>query len=196
MATTNAGAATNNTMSAWIRSVSLSGVPAMVIMVRRDAFSAPNNRPASTTPSGRERPSSATVMASKPSVPMMVPVICVGVPVSSCGAVTIITPPRPANAPASAMVMIVMFDTLAPDTAAAFGFRPTAFSCTPNFVRSRSHHTMKAASRAMTNPRWRRVPASRGIVAVHSNTGEMGSLRPGAWNAFCIIRYASRLPAM
>ena len=36
----------------------------------------------------------------------------------------------------------------------------------------------------------------RGMVAVHSSTGEMGSARPGAWKASCSMKNASRLPAM
>ncbi len=49
--------------------VTSAGTPVAASMTVPPAFIAPNSSPARTTPSGLARPSSATVMPSKPYVP-------------------------------------------------------------------------------------------------------------------------------
>ena len=49
--------------------VTSDGTPVAASMTVPPAFSAPNSSPARTTPNGLARPSSATVMPSKPYVP-------------------------------------------------------------------------------------------------------------------------------
>ena len=81
------------------------------------------------------------------------------------------------------MVMIVVVPTLIPAVAAACGFAPTALIAKPMVERSRIHQTTTAAISATTKPRWSWLPASRGKVAFQSMIGEIGSVRPGRWNA-------------
>ncbi len=77
---TSAGAATNNTMSACNTVVRVSGVWAMLCIAKPPACSAPNSKPASTMPSGLDRPRSATVIASNPIEPTIPSVSGTGTP--------------------------------------------------------------------------------------------------------------------
>src|SRR5690606_2298922 len=63
---TSGGAATNSTTTACTTSTMSTGMPSAACIVYEPALSAPNSRPATTVPHALLRPSSATVMASKP----------------------------------------------------------------------------------------------------------------------------------
>ncbi len=56
----------NSTMSDCTTSTMSIGMPCAACIEKPPALSAPNRMPAKNTPIGRERPSSATVMASNP----------------------------------------------------------------------------------------------------------------------------------
>ena len=73
-----------------------------------------------------------------------------------------------------------------PAVAAACGLAPTARMAKPMVERSSSHQTAAAASSATTKPRCSWLPASRGKVAFQSTIGEIGSVRPGRWNAVVV----------
>src|SRR5690606_8965658 len=73
-ARTSGGAAMNSTINDWITRKMSMGVPVPACIVTPPARSAPNSRPAATVPHGLVRPSSATVMASKPR-PAEIPVV-------------------------------------------------------------------------------------------------------------------------
>jgi hypothetical protein len=63
------GAATNSTMRPWSTSTMSDGTCVAASMFVPPACRAPKSSAASTTPTGLARPSSATVMPSKPYVP-------------------------------------------------------------------------------------------------------------------------------
>src|SRR5215475_5486930 len=63
------GAATKSTIRASMTLTTSDGTPVAASMTVPPASSAPNSSPARSTPHGRARPSSATVMPSKPNVP-------------------------------------------------------------------------------------------------------------------------------
>ena len=84
------------------------------------------------------------------------------------------------------MVITVVRATLIPAVAAACGLAPTARMANPVVERSSSHQTAAAASRASANPRCSWLPSSRGNVAFQSTIGEIGSARPGRWNAVVV----------
>ena len=86
------------------------------------------------------------------------------------------------------MVITVVRATLMPAVAAACGLAPTARMAKPVVDRSSSHQTTTAASSDTTNPRCNWVPSRRGKVAFQSTIGEIGSVRPGRWNAVVVSR--------
>ena len=104
---TSAGAATNRTISACNTVVRVNGVWAMLCMASPPACSPPNNSPASTIPRGLDRPSRATVIASKPIDPTMPADSGTGTP-DAVGPSAACTPASPARAPASTMVITVV----------------------------------------------------------------------------------------
>src|SRR5690606_4583949 len=187
IARTSGGAAMNSTMSDWTTSTMSIGVPVRACIAKPPARSAPNSRPARTVPSGRERPSRATVIASKPKLAATPAVSTFSVP-STCAA-----PPRPASAPAIAMTQTVTHATEMPAVRAACGFSPTARKRKPSVERSMSHHTPTAASSASRKPRWRRKPrpSTSGNVAEPGIGGLIGLLLPARWNAGVVSRYAT-----
>ncbi len=75
---------------------------------------------------------------------------------------------------------------------AACGLVPTARILKPRVVRSMSHHTPTAATRARMKPRCNWEPCRRGNVALHCTTGEIGSVRPGRMKALVVSSQASR----
>jgi hypothetical protein len=93
-ALTSGGAAINSTISDCSTSTRSIGVPVRACIEKPPARRAPNRSPASTVPKGRERPSSATVMASNPKLAATPAVRTFSVP-STCA-----DPPSPASAPA------------------------------------------------------------------------------------------------
>ncbi len=97
---------------------------------------AAEQQPANTMPTGRERPSSATVIASKPTEPTMPWLSGVGTPLAA-GPIATWTPARPASmAPAMVIVMMVVRATSMPAVAAACGLAPTARIAKPIVERS------------------------------------------------------------
>ena len=98
IALTSAGAAMKSTISAWSTVTSSSEMPAYDCIWLPPACSAPNSSAASTTPHGLARPSSATVIASKPMLRDDQRRSAAG-----RGAEHLVAPPRPASAPAISM---------------------------------------------------------------------------------------------
>src|SRR5690606_1901188 len=117
---TSGGAAMNSTTSTWMTCTRSSGTPWLDSMKRPPVDSAANSRPASTMPTGPERPSSATVIASKPMLPATPSVRRFSVPS------TWTAPARPTRAPATARTRKEVRAVEMPATCAARGFEPTA----------------------------------------------------------------------
>ena len=145
-------------------------VPVVVCMAVPPAVRAPKSSPARTVPSGRDRPSRATVMASKPTDPAMEVVRLCCVP--STGPVAA----RPHSAPETTMTRAVTRGTPIPAVRAACGLEPVARNWKPNSLRSMSHHTSRAATRATTKPRWRRKesPSRSGYWAPSLTVRDLG----------------------
>jgi hypothetical protein len=160
------------------------GVPVRACMKTPPARSAPNSRPARNVPSGLDRPSSATVIASKPKDAATPAVSTFSVP-STCAA-----PARPASAPATTMTHRYTEFTLMPAVLAALALEPTARNWKPIVDRFISHHTKIAARIATTNPRCRRncEPSSAGNSAESLIGGEIGLLLPSRLNAEVVSR--------
>ena len=144
---TSAGAATNSTISACSTVVRVSGVWATLCMAKPPACSAPNSSPASTMPSGLDRPSRATVIASKPIEPTMPADSGTGTP-DAVGPSAACTPASPASAPASDHGDDGGPADAHPAVAAACGLAPTARIAKPMVDRSSIHQTATAASSA------------------------------------------------
>ncbi len=95
---TSGGAAMNSTISAWTTVTISIGTPSAACIEKPPALNAPNRMPAAKVPHGVERPSRATVIASKPMPASMSaenPVVIVPS--------TWFTPARPTSAPAISM---------------------------------------------------------------------------------------------
>jgi hypothetical protein len=114
------GAATNRTFNDCTTSTMSIGVPVRACMITPPARSPPNKMPASTVPKGLPRPSSATVIASKPMPPAIPRVRARSVPR------TCMAPARPASEPAIAITKKYWVSTLIPNARAACGLAPTA----------------------------------------------------------------------
>ncbi len=94
---TSVGAAMKTMISDWMMAMRSMLTPAETCICRPPASSAPNSSPASSTPIGCPRPSSATAMASKP-----MPAEKFGEARPSTPS-TWLAPARPASAPAIAI---------------------------------------------------------------------------------------------
>ena len=94
------------------------------------------------------RPSSATVIASKPISPAIV-----AERVLRGTAEHLVDAGQPARPPAISMTPMSARLTLMPAVRAAFGFAPTARNWKPMVERSRSHQTKAAATSARRKPR-------------------------------------------
>ena len=88
------GAAMNSTIRDWTTSTMSTGMPWEACMAKPPALKAPNSSPAHMMPIGLDRPSRATVIASKP-MPASRSVVMPAVTVPS----TWLTPARPTSAP-------------------------------------------------------------------------------------------------
>src|SRR5690606_21994054 len=128
-ALTNGGAAMNSTISDCTTETMSIGVPVVICMFTAPAWNAPKSKPAKKVPHGVERPSRATVIASKPSEPAMPAVSTFSVP-ATCA-----TPAAPASAPARAIARMVVRATLMPAVCAASGLCPTARNSKPTVER-------------------------------------------------------------
>ena len=91
---TSGGAAMKSTMSDCTTSTISIGTPSAACIEKPPALNAPNRMPATKVPHGVDRPSSATVIASKP-MPASMPAVKPVVTVPS----TWLTPARPSSAP-------------------------------------------------------------------------------------------------
>lgn len=179
----------NSTISDWTTSTMSIGVPVVICMLTAPARKAPKSRPAKKVPHGVERPSSATVMASKPSEPATPAVSTFSVP-ATCA-----TPAAPASAPAKAMARMVERATFTPAVRAASGLCPTARNSKPMVERFSSQATPMVSKMAIRKPRCRREPGSEGKIALASRIGEIGLVSPGRRNASVFIRKSSRYSA-
>ena len=183
-------------MNSTIRAVSTStrstGMPENDCIRLPPARSAPNSSAASRTPHGLPRPSSATVMPSKPMLPATEPVNAPAVPSST------VVPPRPASAPAMIIVPVYETATLIPAVRAASGLRPTARSSKPNVERLSNHATATTAATLSRMPRCTRrsPPASFGSRPVESTGLLIASLRLGSCTPFCTISQDRKYRAM
>src|SRR5690625_4506102 len=175
---TNPGAAMKSTITAWMTSTMSIGVFAIVCMNGAPARSAPKSNAAHTVPSGRDLPSSATVIASNPMDPAEDSTKVRFVPS------TTEAPPSPARTPATPRTHTYTMFTLMPAVRAASGFAPTARNLNPRVERSISHHTPRAASSASTNPRWSRngSGSNRGSIALSATGGVIGCAAPSRMN--------------
>lgn len=97
MARTSGGAAMSSTITDCTTRTMSTGTPVSVCMVTPPARRAPKSRPANSTPTGWDRPSSATVIASKPKDPATEVFSVLSVPA------TWVAPARPARPPEIAM---------------------------------------------------------------------------------------------
>ena len=168
-------------------------VPGAACMAVPPARSAPKSRPASTVPRGRERPRSATVMASKPMVPTTDSSMLFWVPRTGAVAAS------PHRAPEIIMTRLVTQGTLMPAVRAASALRPVARSWKPRRERSMSHHTATATSRARRNPAWRRKesPASEGYWAASATVRDLRlPVSPSPLKALRLSTWDSRWAAM
>src|SRR5690606_5072269 len=145
IARTSGGAAMNRTMSDWMTVTISIGIPSAACIVAPPARNAPNRIAAPSTPTGFERPSSATVIASKP-IPASTSVEKPVVEVPS----TCVTPASATSAPETTMTHTVVRPTSMPATRAARGFSPTARKVKPSFERSMSHQVAATARSAST----------------------------------------------
>ena len=141
-------------------------------MIRPPACNAPTSRPPNRVPHGVERPSRATVIASKPTLESMPGTTWKEVAPS----VRMIAPARPARPPAISIACTVELDTLMPAVRAAAGLAPTARSRKPMVLRESSHQTPSAAATARMMPTLKSRPAAeRGQLGVAVD--ELAALR-------------------
>ncbi|SIN19678.1 Uncharacterised protein [Mycobacteroides abscessus subsp. abscessus] len=135
-------------------------------------------------PHGVERPSRATVIASKPKEAATSPVSTFSVPA------TWVAPARPASPPDSSMTTMYPALTLIPAVRAAFGLAPTARRRNPIVERSISQDTNSTARIARTKPQCSRKesPSRRGNRAESGSCGEMGLVDPSRWKAGVVSR--------
>ena len=91
------------------------------------------------------------------------------------------------------MTRAVTRGTLMPAVRAACGLEPVARNWKPNSLRSMSHHTHRAATRATTKPRWRRKgPPSRSGYWALAPTGRDLGLVPSPMKARVVSAWARR----
>lgn len=181
---TSGGAAMSSTITDCRTRMMSMGVCVTDCMTKPPALSAPKSRPDQNTPHARERPSSATVMASKPSEPAMPPVRNCSVP---C---TCAEPARPASRPATVMATTVTAPTFMPAVRAAAWLAPTARRRKPRVERSSSHHTTTVATTASRKAALRRKPSpsSEGHREFSARRGDLGWLEPSSWKAEVVSR--------
>ena len=155
---TSAGAATNSTIRACSTSVSSFGVPALACIATPPTLIAPNSRPASTVPSGLARPSSATVIASKPIEPGSVGLSEFWLP-STC-----MVAASPASGPGEEhREGVDLRDAHARRCATRRALAPTARSSKPQVLRSSSHQTATPARIARITPKWTSKLSPNGV---------------------------------
>ncbi len=174
----------NSTTRDWTTSTMSIGVPVRDCIAKPPARRAPNSRPAKKVPSGLDRPSSATVIASNPKLAAMPAVRTFSVP-RTCA-----VPAMPARPPATSITSRYIRLTLMPAVRAALGLDPTARNANPIVDRFISHQTNTAARMATTKPRCRRNcgPSSCGYSAVSAIGGDTGLLLSPRLNADVVSR--------
>ncbi len=171
---TRGGAAMNSTIIDWMIITMSMGTPVSVCMVTPPARRAPNSRPAPNTPIGLERPSRATVMASKPKESATSGFSIFSVPE------TRLMPASPDSPPETAIAMMYMRFTDTPAVRAASGLAPTARSWKPMVERCMSHQAKTVARMATTKLQFRRKesPNSGGNRADSGRKAETGLVDP------------------